>query len=261
MGPLISPSTKLIFLWMCVWFIYFLNLILLFVGTIEERIFQRQVSKQGLSGTVVDLGKGAEHTSFSTSELRDLFTLTDTPCITHDLLNCSCSMDGSVQGILRNDAWHIDARVLPRWTHHSLFFFYSQLPDKWRSRFLTGAASSVDMATAGGRRRNHLACLSWCSGDISLVTRPPSQTHTSTTHGTISPSPSRPPSLTQLSKHNTLDKMTHTHFSLYVFYVWFCRFSGLYITCFHQQDYGSNQFSRFFQVSSGILLKDLLIYS
>uniref|UniRef100_A0A3Q3VSN0 Uncharacterized protein n=1 Tax=Mola mola TaxID=94237 RepID=A0A3Q3VSN0_MOLML len=47
---------------------------LLTAGTIEERIFQRQVSKQGLSGTVVDLGKGAEHTSFSTSELRDLFS-------------------------------------------------------------------------------------------------------------------------------------------------------------------------------------------
>uniref|UniRef100_A0A671UMA3 RAD54 homolog B n=1 Tax=Sparus aurata TaxID=8175 RepID=A0A671UMA3_SPAAU len=68
---------------------------LLTAGTIEERIFQRQVSKQGLSGTVVDLGKGADHTSFSTSELRDLFSLTDTPSLTHDLLNCSCSMDGS----------------------------------------------------------------------------------------------------------------------------------------------------------------------
>uniref|UniRef100_UPI0037E8DD17 DNA repair and recombination protein RAD54B n=1 Tax=Semicossyphus pulcher TaxID=241346 RepID=UPI0037E8DD17 len=70
---------------------------LLTAGTIEERIFQRQVSKQGLSGTVVDLGKGAEHTSFSTSDLRDLFSLTSTPCLTHDLLSCSCSMDGSVQ--------------------------------------------------------------------------------------------------------------------------------------------------------------------
>uniref|UniRef100_A0A3B4XP62 RAD54 homolog B n=1 Tax=Seriola lalandi dorsalis TaxID=1841481 RepID=A0A3B4XP62_SERLL len=75
---------------------------LLTAGTIEERIFQRQVSKQGLSGTVVDLGKGAEHTSFSTNELRDLFSLTDTPSLTHDLLNCSCSMDGSVQGRLIN---------------------------------------------------------------------------------------------------------------------------------------------------------------
>lgn len=78
-----------LYVWVCV---------TCFAGTIEERIFQRQVSKQGLSGTVVDLGKRAEHTSFSTSELRDLFSLTDTLSLTHDLLNCSCSMDGSVQG-------------------------------------------------------------------------------------------------------------------------------------------------------------------
>nr|XP_046254713.1 DNA repair and recombination protein RAD54B isoform X2 [Scatophagus argus] len=76
---------------------------LLTAGTIEERIFQRQVSKQGLSGTVVDLGKGAEHTSFSTSDLRDLFSLTETPSLTHDLLNCSCSMDGSVQAAVEED--------------------------------------------------------------------------------------------------------------------------------------------------------------
>ncbi|CAG6015482.1 unnamed protein product [Menidia menidia] len=69
---------------------------LLTAGTIEERIFQRQVSKQGLSGTVVDLGKAAEHTSFSTSELRDLFRLVNTRSLTHDLLNCGCSMDGIV---------------------------------------------------------------------------------------------------------------------------------------------------------------------
>ncbi|KAL7393127.1 hypothetical protein ABVT39_006866 [Epinephelus coioides] len=76
---------------------------LLTAGTIEERIFQRQVSKQGLSGTVVDLGKKAEHTSFSTSELRDLFSLTDTLSLTHDLLNCSCSMDGSVQVVIEEE--------------------------------------------------------------------------------------------------------------------------------------------------------------
>lgn len=79
------------------------------LGTIEERIFQRQVSKQGLSGTVVDMGKGAEHTSFSTSELRDLFSLTETHSLTHDLLNCGCSMDGTVNGMLINPAhtsWH-----------------------------------------------------------------------------------------------------------------------------------------------------------
>eukprot|EP00064_Thunnus_orientalis_P003083 superscaffoldBa00000245_g3091 len=76
---------------------------LLTAGTIEERIFQRQVSKQGLSGTVVDLGKGADHTSFSTNDLRDLFSLTDTPCLTHDLLNCSCNMDGSVTAVAEEE--------------------------------------------------------------------------------------------------------------------------------------------------------------
>ncbi|XP_061676283.1 DNA repair and recombination protein RAD54B [Syngnathoides biaculeatus] len=72
---------------------------LLTAGTIEERIFQRQVSKQGLSGTVVDLGKGSEHASFSSNELRDLFSLTDTPSLTHDLLNCGCDMDGSLNDV------------------------------------------------------------------------------------------------------------------------------------------------------------------
>ncbi|KAM7383515.1 hypothetical protein PAMP_003161 [Pampus punctatissimus] len=76
---------------------------LLTAGTIEERIFQRQVSKQALSGTVVDLGKGADHASFSTNDLRDLFSLTDTPCLTHDLLNCSCNMDGLVTAVSERD--------------------------------------------------------------------------------------------------------------------------------------------------------------
>uniref|UniRef100_A0AAZ3RB11 RAD54 homolog B n=1 Tax=Oncorhynchus tshawytscha TaxID=74940 RepID=A0AAZ3RB11_ONCTS len=78
---------------------------LLTAGTIEERIFQRQVSKQGLSGTVVDLGKGAEHTSFSSNELRDLFSLTDTPCLTHDLLHCSCRQK------------HLSMSELMQWRH------------------------------------------------------------------------------------------------------------------------------------------------
>lgn len=110
---------------------------LLTAGTIEERIFQRQVSKQGLSGTVVDLGKGAEHSSFSTSDLRDLFSLTDSPCLTHELLNCSCSMNGSVQAVVEEQVTerpcqlgrrgeragapqkHLSMSELMRWRHFS----------------------------------------------------------------------------------------------------------------------------------------------
>uniref|UniRef100_A0A3Q3IDL6 RAD54 homolog B n=1 Tax=Monopterus albus TaxID=43700 RepID=A0A3Q3IDL6_MONAL len=49
---------------------------LLTAGTIEERIFQRQVSKQGLSGTVVDLGKRAEHTNSTVFDFTETHYLT-----------------------------------------------------------------------------------------------------------------------------------------------------------------------------------------
>ncbi|XP_053743425.1 DNA repair and recombination protein RAD54B isoform X1 [Synchiropus splendidus] len=69
---------------------------LLTAGTIEERIFMRQIAKQGLSDTVVDLGKASDHISFTTSDLQDLFSLKETPSLTHDLLNCNCNRDGSL---------------------------------------------------------------------------------------------------------------------------------------------------------------------
>ncbi|KAG2465300.1 DNA repair and recombination protein RAD54B isoform X2 [Polypterus senegalus] len=60
-------------------------------GTIEEKMYQRQVSKQGLSGTVVDMTKKTDHTTFSAEDLQNLFMLhCDSECITHDLLNCKC---------------------------------------------------------------------------------------------------------------------------------------------------------------------------
>ncbi|NWH69997.1 RA54B protein, partial [Piaya cayana] len=64
---------------------------LLTTGSIEEKIYQRQISKQDLSGAVVDLSKTSEHIHFSIEELRNLFTLhEDSSCITHDLLECDC---------------------------------------------------------------------------------------------------------------------------------------------------------------------------
>ncbi|OXB69398.1 hypothetical protein ASZ78_004888 [Callipepla squamata] len=64
---------------------------LLTTGSIEEKIYQRQISKQDLSGAVVDLSKTSEHIHFSVEELRNLFTLHEnTSCVTHDLLECHC---------------------------------------------------------------------------------------------------------------------------------------------------------------------------
>ncbi|XP_049709971.1 DNA repair and recombination protein RAD54B isoform X1 [Elephas maximus indicus] len=65
---------------------------LLTTGTIEEKIYQRQISKQGLSGAVMDLTKTSEHIQFSVEELKNLFTLHESShCATHDLLDCDCT--------------------------------------------------------------------------------------------------------------------------------------------------------------------------
>ncbi|XP_033628194.1 DNA repair and recombination protein RAD54B-like isoform X1 [Asterias rubens] len=63
---------------------------LITTGTIEEKVYQRQISKQGLSGAVVD-AKSHGHVKFSLEDLKDLFTLNEgTVCITHDMMACTC---------------------------------------------------------------------------------------------------------------------------------------------------------------------------
>ncbi|KAJ3092708.1 DNA repair and recombination protein rad54b [Quaeritorhiza haematococci] len=67
---------------------------LLTTGTIEERIYQRQITKLGLSGQLMDDVQSMN--DFSVEELKNLFLLDDeTACLTHDLLGCSCPCDGS----------------------------------------------------------------------------------------------------------------------------------------------------------------------
>lgn len=66
---------------------------LLTQGTLDEKIFQRQVSKTGLADSIVD-GKSAA-SGFTQKELRDLFTLDESQdCQTHKLLGCDCGGRG-----------------------------------------------------------------------------------------------------------------------------------------------------------------------
>lgn len=61
---------------------------LLCTGTIEEKVYQRQVSKQGLSANVVDMQEDSKQ-HFTLEELKSLFSFkSDTSCETHDLLRC-----------------------------------------------------------------------------------------------------------------------------------------------------------------------------
>lgn len=64
---------------------------LLSTGTLEEKVYQRQLTKLALAKNVVDQDVNAKP-SFSASELRDLFKYRGkTPSDTHDLLNCPCA--------------------------------------------------------------------------------------------------------------------------------------------------------------------------
>lgn len=67
-------------------------------ASIEEKIFQRQLSKVALSGCVVDQNSKKEKLKLSNEELKDLFSIQHSidVCATHELLNCSCNGDGEV---------------------------------------------------------------------------------------------------------------------------------------------------------------------
>ena len=70
-------------------------------GTIEEKIFQRQISKLGLSAAVVDskdLHTGGKTVHFAKEDLRDLFVFDSRPMSsTHDLLGCRCCSEPDVE--------------------------------------------------------------------------------------------------------------------------------------------------------------------
>jgi DNA repair and recombination RAD54-like protein len=63
-------------------------------GTIEEKIFQRQASKQALSSAVVDEKEDTER-HFSIDALRQLFQFNEkTICETHETFKCKRCRDG-----------------------------------------------------------------------------------------------------------------------------------------------------------------------
>lgn len=79
---------------------------ILLKGSLEEKIWQRQVTKIELANSVMDHKDNAAQ--FSRNELKDLFRLdVDSTCQTHDLLACSCGGRGSNTDFADNE----DAQV------------------------------------------------------------------------------------------------------------------------------------------------------
>ncbi|QGA18342.1 hypothetical protein EYB26_006026 [Talaromyces marneffei] len=63
-------------------------------GALEEKIWQRQVTKIGLADSVME-SKSSNMAQFSREELKDLFRLYEgKSCQTHELLNCKCGGKG-----------------------------------------------------------------------------------------------------------------------------------------------------------------------
>ena len=75
-------------------------------GTVEEKIFQRQLAKEGLQSVVDDK---EQVNALSTKDLRNLFKLrSDTPSDTHDKLKCErCK-------IIHDDAEQQERNILPK---------------------------------------------------------------------------------------------------------------------------------------------------
>ncbi|PWN48636.1 hypothetical protein IE53DRAFT_389144 [Violaceomyces palustris] len=72
---------------------------MLLTGTMDEKIYQRQLSKIGLSDSLMNNGGGStsktSSDTFTQEELKDIFTLhTDTPCLSHRQLGCTCRGKG-----------------------------------------------------------------------------------------------------------------------------------------------------------------------
>ncbi|KIK92409.1 hypothetical protein PAXRUDRAFT_793250 [Paxillus rubicundulus Ve08.2h10] len=88
-------------------------------GTIEEKIFQRQASKQALSSAVVDEKQDAER-HFSVEALRQLFTFNEnTICDTHDTFKCRRCKNGK-QVIKSNALLYGDASTWNHFTNEEL---------------------------------------------------------------------------------------------------------------------------------------------
>lgn len=106
---------------------------LLTTGTIEEKIYQRQINKQGLCDGIVD-PQSARSIKLSQEELKEIFTpcfiLQD--CYTHNALSCNCSKTGEIPGVIESQEERscqigkkISSSVLKicellHWEHHGI---------------------------------------------------------------------------------------------------------------------------------------------
>ena len=89
-------------------------------GTIEEKIYQRQMRKLALSRSIVDESM-AEKRNFTSDELKRLFELNlSTSSETHDLIRCDCSTKIDIKSKIRkNDDFGVTFSEDDGWKHYN----------------------------------------------------------------------------------------------------------------------------------------------
>lgn len=106
-------------------------------GTIEEKIYQRQCSKQDLSACVVDAAEDAER-HFSLDNLRQLFKFHEhTECDTHDTYKCKRCKNGK-QAVKAPAQLYGDAST---WNHYPNSEFHNLHDDLLRAEKGLGQVS------------------------------------------------------------------------------------------------------------------------
>ncbi|KAF8821638.1 SWI2/SNF2-containing protein RAD54 [Cardiosporidium cionae] len=97
-------------------------------GTIEEKVYQRQICKDGLSSMIITEGENQMKDSLSTEMVKDLFRFRcDTLCDTHDMLQChrcvfkddSLPISNSKTTYFSPQWDEFDEEDLLTWSHHS----------------------------------------------------------------------------------------------------------------------------------------------
>ena len=68
-------------------------------GTIEEKIYQRQITKTSLSDQVIDTIPNFQQSNFTSDEMKALFQVNEDGfncCQTHEIIACECDGSGKI---------------------------------------------------------------------------------------------------------------------------------------------------------------------
>jgi len=114
---------------------------LLTSGTIEERIFHRQIMKQDLSCSVTDLLLSNSSVKFTPQDLKDIFSFHEgDTCLTHDLIGCDCRIEGSQVPMLLDS---VKESMDDNMYFEDDFDFESQPPPKKKPKTESASGSSM----------------------------------------------------------------------------------------------------------------------